>query len=201
MTNFAYLRVSTNAQDVSNQKHGILEYAHAHKLNGIEFYEDEISSRVRWNERVIGKILLDVCQRGDRLIFSEVSRIGRSTLQVLEVLQLCLDRGIEVHIAKQNMVFDGSMQSRISTTVLGLAAEIEREFISQRTKEALAKKKAEGVKLGRPKGAAARLKLDHKEAEIRGYLAKGINKSAISKLCDCAPSTLYSWLSRRKIRG
>ena len=200
MANYAYLRVSTNAQDVENQKHGILEYANAVGIGRLEFYSDEVSGKVRWSERVIGKVLLEVCARGDRLIFSEVSRIGRSTLQVLEVLQLCIDRGIEVHIAKQQMKFDGSMQSRIATTVLGLAAEIEREFISARTKEALARRKAAGMKLGRPKGEARWLKLDHQEAEIKSYLDKGINKSAIAKLCDCSPSTLYHWMKRRSVK-
>ena len=82
---------------------------------------------------------------------------------------------------------DGSMQSTINATVLGLAAQIEREFISARTKEALAKRKADGVKLGRPKGKAQTLKLDAFEDEIRNYLKKGINKLAISKLIECSP--------------
>ena len=92
------------------------------------------------------------------------------------------------------------MQSRITATVLGLAAEIEREFISMRTREALAKRKAEGVQLGRPKGPAERVKLDEHETTIRGYLAKGINKRDIARLIECAPSTLYDWLKRRGIK-
>jgi DNA invertase Pin-like site-specific DNA recombinase len=99
------------------------------------------------------------------------------------------------------MVLDGSMQSRIAATILGLAAEIEREFISLRTTEALAKRKAEGKPLGRPKGRkSTSLKLDAREAEIRTYLAKGISKRSIAKLLDCSPSTLYDWLERRGIR-
>jgi len=106
-----------------------------------------------------------------------------------------------VYIAKQQMVLDGSLPSRITATVLGLAAEIEREFIAMRTREALAKRRANGKPLGRPKGKpAARLKLDAQEAVIRGYLAKGINKLAIAKLLECAPSTLYAWLARRNLR-
>jgi DNA invertase Pin-like site-specific DNA recombinase len=93
------------------------------------------------------------------------------------------------------------MQSRIAATVLGLAAEIVREFISLRTREALAKRRAEGKPLGRPRGKrATRVKLDDKEAEIRGYLAKGISKRSIAKLVDCAPSTLYDWLDRRQLQ-
>ena len=97
------------------------------------------------------------------------------------------------------MVFDDSLNSRITATVLGLAAEIEREFISMRTKEALAKRKAEGVVLGRPKGKAKRVKLDNKSKEIRKYLEMGISKRAICKLVDCSPSTLYEWIERRKV--
>jgi DNA invertase Pin-like site-specific DNA recombinase len=135
------------------------------------------------------------------VLFAEVSRMARSTLQVLEMLEHSMARGLIVHIAKQHTVLDGSMQSRVMATVLGLTAEIERELISQRTIEALAKRRAAGQPLGRPKGRkAARVKLDAKEAEIRVYLAKGINKRAIAKLVDCSPSTLYEWLARRHLR-
>jgi DNA invertase Pin-like site-specific DNA recombinase len=111
-----------------------------------------------------------------------------------------MHRGMSVHIAKQQMVLDGSMQSRISATVLGLAAEIEREFISLRTTEALAKRKAAGQRLGRPPGRlSSKLKLDEFETEIRSYLAKGISKRSIAKLLNCSPSTLYDWLSRKHL--
>jgi DNA invertase Pin-like site-specific DNA recombinase len=117
------------------------------------------------------------------------------------MLEHCVRRRVSVHIAKQKMVLDSSLQSRITATVLGLAAEIEREFISLRTTEALAKRKAQGKPLGRPKGKRAeRVKLDDKEAEIRAYLAKGISKRSIAKLVDCSPSTLYAWLNRRNLR-
>ena len=97
------------------------------------------------------------------------------------------------------MVLDGSMQSTITATILGLAAQIEREFISTRTKEALFKRKSDGVVLGRPKGQADLLKLDAYHDEITGYINKGINKRSIAKLIECSPSTLYKWLKRRHI--
>ena len=148
----------------------------------------------------MGKLLAKTAQSGDTLVFAEISRMARSTLQVLEILECCMQRGISVHIAKQRMVLDDSMPSRITATVLGLAAEIERELISMRTTEALAKRKAAGKTLGRPKGRqSASLKLDAREQEIKMYLAKGISKRSIAKLVDCAPSTLYYWLKRNQL--
>lgn len=199
MAHYAYLRVSTDQQDVDNQRHGILEYANKQGLSGVVFVEDTVSGKKNWQDRKSGELLMKTMKSGDQVIFAEVSRMARSTLQVLEMLEFAAQSGLEVHIAKQNMRFDNSLNSKITATVLGLAAEIEREFISMRTKEALAKRKAQGMTLGRPKGRAAKVKLDDKAAEIKGYLAKGISKRAIAKLVDCSPSTLYDWLERRKL--
>ncbi len=99
------------------------------------------------------------------------------------------------------MVFDNSLQSKITATVLGLAAEIEREFISSRTKEALAARKAAGVKLGRPQGKAKKLKLDAKRGEIQKYLNMGVSKAAIAKIVGCPSTTLYDYCKVRKLKG
>lgn len=198
MTYFAYLRVSTDRQDTQNQKLSVLDYCNRHHISPLEFIEDSLSGKIPWQERAIGTIL-NRATEGDKIIVAEVSRLGRSTLQVLEILEIAAQKGICVHIAKNNMVMDGSMQATITATILGLAAQIEREFISARTKEALAKRKAEGMKLGRPKGPAEILKLDPFRETILSYLKKGINKRAISKLIECSPSTLYSWLERRRV--
>nr|VFJ44700.1 MAG: Resolvase, N terminal domain [Candidatus Kentron sp. FW] len=149
-------------------------------------------------ERKLGEIV-ENAQGEDVLVFAEISRIGRTTLQVLEVLEQCAEKGVEVHIAKQKMVLDSSQPSRIITIVFGMVAEIEREFISTRTKEALAQRKASGKALGRPKGKAGHVRLDDKEKEIRGYIEKGISKRDIAKLMECSPTTLYEFLERRKI--
>lgn len=134
---YAYLRVSSDSQDVANQKHGIYEYCNRVGIVNLCFIEDVVTGKKKWHERKLGE-LIDGMEVGDKLIFAEVSRIARSTLEVLEV---CMAKGIDVYIAKQNMQLDGSMQAKITATVLGLAAEIEREFISMRTKEALAARK------------------------------------------------------------
>ena len=200
MTTYAYLRVSTDRQDVANQRHGILEYANTHSLGPIQFVADATSGRVVWQERAIGQLLTATATAGDVVIFAEISRMARSTLQVLEMLEMGMERGLHIHIAKQRMILDGSLNSRIAATVLGLAAEIERELIAARTREALAKRRAEGKTLGRPRGAKnARLKLDEHANDIHRYLVKGISKRSIAKLVGCAESTLYDWLTRRHL--
>lgn len=103
-------------------------------------------------------------------------------------------------LPKQKMILDGSMQAKITATVLGLAAEIEREFISQRTKEALAARKAQGMKLGRPAGKAKNLRLDAKRKEIEKYLEKGLSLSAMAKLIDEPRSTIDDYIKHRNLR-
>lgn len=196
MANYAYLRVSTDRQEVDNQRHGILEYANQYGLSNLQFIEDTASGKLKWKERQLGELLLKTLQPGDTLIFAEISRMARSTLQVLEILEHATTHQLQVHIAKQRMRFDDSLNAKITATVLGLAAEIEREFISLRTKEALAKRKADGKTLGRPKGKAETVKLDAHREEILRYLKKDISKRAIAKLLDCSKSTLYNWLER-----
>lgn len=198
MANFAYLRVSTDQQDIQAQKFGILDYCNKNNLNPIKFVEDTASCKIAWQDRIIGRIM-EKTTNGDLIVVSEISRLGRSALQVLEILELAAKKEVSVHIAKNHIVVNGSIESTITATILGLAAQIEREFISSRTKEALAKRKADGFTLGRPKGQSQLLKLDSFAEEIKGYLKKGINKRAISKLIECSPSTLYLWLKRRKL--
>lgn len=193
---FAYLRVSTDAQDVANQKHGVVRYCIDKKLLEPVFVEDTVSGKSDWRDRQLGKMIRGA-GKGDVIVVSEVSRLARSTLQVLEIGRECIERGVHLHVAKNGIVFDDSMQSKIVATVLGLVAEIERDFISSRTKEALAKRKAEGMKLGRPVGASKNLKLDKHADKIDGYIEKGINKVAIAKLLDVSPNTLYEWLKVR----
>lgn len=200
MTTFAYLRVSTDAQDVQNQKHGVLEYANNNGFSSMEFVEDNVTGKKPWRERALGKVL-DRAEEGDTLIVSEVSRLARSTLQVLEILQHCTESKINLRIAKNNMLFDNSLQSKITATVLGMAAEIEREFISSRTKEALAARKAAGVKLGRPQGKAEKLKLVVVKDEIQKYLDLGVSKAAIAKIIECPATTLYDYCKVRKLKG
>ena len=198
MANYAYLRVSTDTQDIENQKLGILKYCNDQKLVPVEFMQETKSTRVSWEDREIGRIISQL-QPGDNVIMSEISRMARSTLEVLKILELAAKKETSVHIVKNGLVMDGSMQATIAATILGLAAQIEREFISMRTKEALAYRKAQGLPMGRPKGPAKHVKLDEKREQIMEYLKKGVSKRSIARIIECSPTTLYSWMKRNRL--
>lgn len=199
MAIYIYLRVSTSTQDTQNQLHGIHQYCQERGIQADAVIEDTASGSVAWNSRKIGE-LLSTADKGDVLLVAEVSRLARSTLQVLEILKFASERQVSIIIVKNGLQFDNSMQSKITATILGLAAEIERDFISMRTKEALAKRKASGKQLGRPQGALAKsYKLDEKRAEIERYRKLGINQTAIAKLVGVARPTLRLWLGRNQI--
>lgn len=197
MTLYAYLRVSTDMQDVNNQKLGVLEYCATQKLGMPDMVSDTVSGKVDWAQREIGKLLAR-CAPGDVLVVAEISRLARSTLQVLEIMKAAASAEVAIHVVKNAMVMNGSMQSKIYATIFGLAAEIERDFISQRTREGLARCKAEGIVLGRPRGAAQKLALDDQAKKIDEYQALKLNKRAIAKLLGVSPNTLYAWLRRRR---
>ena len=195
MANYAYIRVSTDAQDLNAQRHGVIEYAQKHGLEPLKFFDDTVSGTKDWQEREIGRLLRDVAQKGDVILTAEFSRLGRSALQVMLVLEEAAKRGVTIHIVKNGLVMDGSLNARMMALAFGMAAEIEREFISRRTTEALAKRKAEGKRLGRPPGAvSAEKKLDKRKDEILDLLKKSVQKTAIAKIVDCTPDTLYRWM-------
>ena len=199
MVNYAYLRVSTDKQDIENQKLGILDFCNRKDISSLKFIKDTTSGKLEWRKRGIGKILEKAID-GDALVVAEISRLARSTLQVLEILQHCANKKISVYVTKGGMQIDGSIQSTITATILGLAAQIEREFISKRTKEALTRIKDSGKVLGRPKGKAKTVKLDEHTEQIKELLKKKVSKRSIARILECAPSTLYEWLKRSKTR-
>lgn len=194
--NYAYLRVSTDRQDVENQKLGIVEYAAARNIHIDEFIEDVVSGTKDWQKRALGNLIQNAAQ-GDVLIFAEVSRIARSTLQCLQVLQIAADKKLIVHIAKQQMVFDNSLNSKIIATTLSLASEIERTFISMRTKEALRKAKENGKILGRPKGKkSTNTKLAANHSQIESLLKDKVSVSAIGRMMKVDRKTVGRYIER-----
>ncbi len=195
MTNYAYLRVSTDAQDVDNQRHGVSAYCLQRAIAPVEWVEDTASGKTDWRARKLGEIIT-AAMPGDVLVVAEVSRLARSTLGVLEIIEAARKAGLAVHVVKQNLIADGSTQSHITITVLGLAAQIERELIAARTREALQKRRDAGQKLGRPAGESKNLKLDPHRAAILDMLAKNVSKRSIARMLSVPPSTLHRWLDR-----
>lgn len=197
----AYIRVSTERQDVENQLTGIRQYASRENLDIDEVSGETISGyKSHLAERRFSEVMSDL-QRGDTLIVAETSRISRRLLDVLNAIQQLLDRGINVIAVKENIVFKDDINSKVLAFAFGLSAEIERNLISARTREALAKKKAEGFKLGRPVGSSSptNLKLHGKDEEIIELLVARVSKSAIARKLDVNRETLRRYISRQQI--
>lgn len=195
-TAYIYARVSTDEQDVKNQMLGVNDYLTLRAMKDRRIFTDNASGKTDWRARALGNMLAEM-KNGDWLVVSEISRLARSTLGVLEIMAAFAAKDIQIHAVKSGIVLDGSMQAKVIATVFGLAAEIEREFISTRTAEALARRRALGLPMGRPPGEAKTLKLDQIEKQILQWKAKGLGMASIAKLADCAPSTLYQWAQRR----
>ena len=174
----AYLRVSTLDQDLEKNKADILHFANHHDLSKVNFVEEIASGRKLWRERQIAQVLEDL-QGGDAIIVAELSRLGRSMLECMEILALATRKGICVYSVKGSWQLDHSIQSKIIALAFSMAAEIERDLISQRTKEALRFKKEQGITLGRPKGPG-KSKLDIFRPEIESLLANGSTQRFIA---------------------
>ena len=192
-----YLRVSTGEQELEKNKSDILRLANELDLGRIRFVEEKISGKVSWRKRKIAEIL-DELEKGDALIVSELSRLGRSMLECMEILSLALHKGISVYSVKGKWKLDNSIQSKIVAMAFSMAAEIERDLISQRTKEALRYKREQGIKLGRPRGAG-KSKLDQFRPEIEALLANGSTQKYIANRYDATEATVSNWVKKNKI--
>lgn len=197
MKTVAYLRVSTDAQDLKNQEHEILKYAHQQDFKVDEWVKVKVSSRKDTRERKIDE-LLGRLNQGDRLIVAELSRLGRSVGEIILIVNELIQAGVNIRILKENMNLNGKqdIQTKVMVTMFGLFAEIERDLISQRTKAGLAKARAEGKLLGRPKGKG-KSRLDGKESEIKELLAKGVSKASIAKIMGVKWPTLDYFIKTR----
>ena len=193
----AYLRVSKHNQDCHKFKADILKLANERKLGHVEFVEEHASSRVCWRDRAIGQIIGELAE-GDVLIVPEMSRIGRSMLEIMHILNVCMERGIRIYAVKGNWSLDDTIQSKVLAFAFSLAAEIERDLISQRTKEGLAAVKAKGVKLGRPRGIG-KSKLDPHTAEIKRLLSLGATQVSVAKRFGTSAVNLHLWLKKHHI--
>lgn len=195
--NIAYLRVSTAKQDLEKNKADILHLANNNNFGKVEFVEERVSGKKSWKERKLKRVI-DELGEGDRLIVPELSRLGRSMLEIMEILSVAKEKGIFVNTVKGNWSLNGSIQSKIIGMVFAMAAEIERDLISQRTKEALRARKAAGVKLGRPRGPG-KSKLDKYREEITALLRNGSTRTFIAKRYGTTQANLLNWLKKNKI--
>ena len=193
----AYVRVSNDVQDVENQRLEILKLANEKNLGKVTMVDEIVSGRKAWRERSIASVLDDL-SKDDNLIVAEMSRLGRSMLEIMEILATCARKGVWVYSAEGNWSLDGSLQSKIMAMVLAMAAEIERDLISQRTKNALATKKAQGISLGRPKGPG-KSKLDEKSENIRELLRLGVPQRRVAAMHGTTEVNLNHWMKKRGI--
>lgn len=200
MKTVAYLRVSTGSQDLANQKMAVLDYAREKRFTVDRFVEVQASSRKDPAQRGI-EDLLGSLATGDRLVVSELSRLGRSLGQVIRIVDELVKRKIGFVAIKEAIRFEGKqdIQTKVMIALFGLFAEVERDLISQRTKEGLAAARAQGRLLGRPKGALGKSKLDGKEEEIRMLLEKTVSKASIAKIVGVSRTALHHFIRTRKI--
>ena len=200
MKTIAYVRVSTDAQDVTRQRLAVLEFARTERMVVDTFLEIQASSRHSLKVRQI-EVLFDSLERGDTLIVSELSRLGRSVGAIITTVDRLVHHQIRVFALKEGLRLTGAqdLQSRVIVTLFGLFAEIERTLLSLRTKEALAAARAAGKRLGRPPGALGKSKLDGKEQEIQTLLGLQVSKASIAKITGVDRSTLYHFMQSRHL--
>lgn len=193
---YGYIRVSTDKQTVENQRFEINRYCDEHQIHIDQWIEDEgISGTQYYTKRALGS-LIQQCTSGDLIICSEISRLGRDLLMIMEILNVLMKNEIRLYTIKDNFRLGDDMQCKVLAFAFGLSAEIERKLISQRTKEALARLKAEGKKLGRPVGKRSEKwsKLSGHLDEIREMIFQGKKKKDICLHFNCNRSTLLRFL-------
>lgn len=198
--NYGYIRVSTDKQTVENQRYEIARFAQQQQLEINGWIEETISGTKNFNKRQLG-LLLNRIQKGDLIICAELSRLGRSLFMIMEILNICMNKECRVWTIKDNYRLGDDIQSKVLAFAFGLSAEIERNLISQRTKEALARKKEEGVILGRPSGSksAPNNKCERNREKIKDALQNGTSKSQVAQKLHIARGTLYRWLSNANL--
>lgn len=194
MSIIGYIRVSSQKQTLEHQHYEIEQFAKKNKIKINQWVEEKVSSRKALKNRKLSG-LLDSLQENDVLIACEISRLGRSLLEVMRILEICLSKNCQVWTLKENYRLGNDIQSKVLAFAFGLAAEIERNLISQRTKSSLANLKASGKKLGRPFSAESKkLKLSKSVNKIQQLLSKGFSKTEIAHKLNVQRSTLHRFM-------
>lgn len=196
---YGYIRVSCDKQSVENQRFEINNFCKRENLKIDGWIEETISGTKAYNKRRLGMLLRRI-KKNDLIVCAELSRLGRNLFMIMEILNVCMGKECRVWTIKDNYRLGEDIQSKVLAFAFGLSAEIERNLIAQRTKEALARKKAEGVKLGRPKGkknSPDKYKLSGKENMILKLLQADVPKLRIARICNVDRGTLSRFISDR----
>jgi len=198
--NYGYIRVSTDRQTVENQRYEILKYASEKRFHIDEWVEEVVSGNAPLEERRLHTVLSKVA-KDDVLIVTELSRLGRKLIEVMSILNSCMEKETKVYTIKEGYELGNNIPSKVLAFAFSLSAEIERNLISQRTKEAMARLKSEGQSIGRPKGALSKTtKLTGKEKMIEELLDKKVSVNAIGRILGVSPITVNNYMKSRKIR-
>ena len=195
----AYLRVSTADQDTVKNRHDILEFANKKDFGKVKFVEEKVSGSKSWKERQIKQVIDDL-GKGDKLIVPEMSRLGRSMLEIMEIMAVANEKGIAIYDVKNGWELNGTIQSKVMAMVFSIAAEIERDLIKKRTVEGLRAARAQGKLLGRPKGPG-KSKLDAHREEIIALIKTGSTQKYLAKKYKTTQPNLHNWLKKRGLTG
>lgn len=199
MATIGYIRVSSNKQTLEHQRFEIENFALKEKIKIDKWVEEKISSRKALEKRKLGELLGNL-QENDILITCEISRLGRSLLEVMKILEMCLNKNCKVWTIKENYRLGNDIQSKVLAFAFSLAAEIERKLISERTKSSLANIKASGKKLGRPLSAESKkLKLSKNSKRFKELYDKGVSKSKLSKIFGVSRNTVRHFIDRMNL--
>lgn len=195
---YAYYRVSTDDQDYENQKSGVVRYCEYKGLEiDKEVVEEGVSGKIEYKKRKLGKLIKEL-KSGDLLIVSELSRLSRSMTDTFDMVKVLKDKGVNIYCVKENMEINDSALGLMIMSVFAFSAQIERERISQRTKEALAKKKAEGVHLGRPYGSRNKIsKIDKDDYLVGVMVMQGVNFSEMARRIGVDRNTLRRYVKEK----
>lgn len=196
---YGYIRVSTDKQTVENQRFEINNFCENSNIKIDRWIEETISGNMAVEKRKLGSLLRKLSKK-DILICSEISRLGRNLMMIMSILNVCMEKEIQVWTIKDNYRLGNDINSKVLAFAFGLSAEIERNLISQRTKEALARKKNEGIVLGRPKGRKSdKLKLTGKETRIEVLLERGYSISAIARKFKVSRTTMSLFVKKMRV--
>ncbi len=195
-----YMYVHMESDQLKQEKAMLNQYINQSQLKADVLVEDQAPAKMHWTEREINGVIKKM-RKGDALVVYEPNHLACSTSQILEILTISATRGVSIHFVKYDVAIKNDNNEINTQYLLNIISKIESDFVSKRTTQALARRKAAGLPLGRPKGRQNKsLKLDRFKEEIEKYLNLGISKASIAKLVDCHPQTLYDWLDRKENR-